>query len=125
MIKVQIWMSMSLLVHVVFAVEFVHEPHVHENEHDEHVDGALLGEPEAELEAEKAELVEPVDKEDAGPERDQEADREQNGEIAEIFLPIGVHGREYTESRRMGVEPLSIVSNHFQSRTVLRNRDRS
>ena len=82
---------LEFLGDAVLGVEPVHEVRVDEDEHDEHVDRALLREPEAELEARPgdAHLVERLDEQDPAPVRDEEPDAEQHGEQAHVGAPVG------------------------------------
>ncbi len=77
-----------LLVDGEFAVETVHPPHVHEDEQNEDVDRALLREPEAELEAAEADLVEAIHEQDAEAVRDDEPHREQEGDVTDVPPPV-------------------------------------
>ena len=61
---------------------------VHEDQHHERVDAALLGEPEAQLESAEGELVQEVDQEDAATEGDGEPDREANRDQAQVVAPV-------------------------------------
>ena len=61
-------------MNVVLAIKSFHDSRVDEDQDDEDVDRSLLSPPESEFEAEKRNLVEFIDEEDAKTEGDQEPD---------------------------------------------------
>lgn len=61
---------------------------VHEDQHHERIDAALLGEPESELKSRESELVEEVDQEDSTTEGNGKPDRETNRDQAQIVAPV-------------------------------------
>jgi len=63
-----------VLPQAMLTVEAIHKYDIHKYEDHKNVDGALLGKPKAELEPKKWDGVEPVNKENPCPERDQEPD---------------------------------------------------
>src|SRR3990167_4847622 len=78
----------SVFVNVELAVDLTHLPGVVEDQRDEHVDRALMGEPEAERVAAELDVVEQVGEQDAGAERDQEPDDQDLGQQSERRLPV-------------------------------------
>ena len=82
--------GISVLPHAVLAIESVHEHHVHRDEHEEDVDRALLGEPEAELRLADPDLVQRLDQQDPAPERDGEPHQEQAAQQPEVGAPVAL-----------------------------------
>tara|TARA_B100000378_G_C17787508_1_gene322592 strand:- start:217 stop:432 length:216 start_codon:yes stop_codon:yes gene_type:complete len=66
----------------------IHQADVYENENDENVDRALLGEPETKLESSQVKLVQKIFEKDAGSKGNQEPDTQQDEEIFNIFPPV-------------------------------------
>lgn len=88
MLMVAIPPNRLVFVDVVLVVELVHSPDIDRDQQYKGIDRALLSEPEAELETEKAELIEKISQQDAEAEGYGEPDGEQDQHQAEVFFPV-------------------------------------
>ena len=79
-----------LLVDVILTVKTIHEHNVDEDQNDEDVDGALLGEPEPQREASDLNLIKSTGEEDAAAIRDDEPNAEKDREVPQVLLPVPV-----------------------------------
>ena len=77
-----------LLAHVVFPVQAVHQKGIDEDQYDEYVDRALLGEPEAELEATNTNLIELFDEQYAEAVGADEPDGQTKRDEAQVGSPV-------------------------------------
>jgi hypothetical protein len=55
-------------MYIILLINLVHLPGIDEDQHNEDVDGSLLGEPESQSEPEKPELIEKIYQQDSAAE---------------------------------------------------------
>jgi hypothetical protein len=75
-------------LNVILFIDSVHFPDVEKNQHNKYINRALLCEPEAQFKSTNPDLIELIDKKNAGTEGNHEPDGEQNNEKSEVFAPI-------------------------------------
>ena len=74
---------------VEFSIELVHGEGVHPDQHQEHIDRALLGEPETQFETEELNIIECIHEQDAAAVGHYEPDDEIGEDELEISGPVG------------------------------------
>jgi len=73
---------------IELAIDMVHAPGIEKDQHNEDIDGALLCEPETELEATNADAIQLFDKEYAEAVRTGKPDDEANEDEPQVGAPV-------------------------------------
>ena len=79
---------LTFILVVLRIVESVHEPGIHEDQHQENKYAALLRKPKSELKSTKIECVQHVGKEDSKSKRSDKPDRQEDREKTQVLSPV-------------------------------------
>jgi len=75
-------------MNVIFLVDVIHSPRVEKDQHDEDVDRALLGKPEAELKPAYPDVIHLLNQQDAESVRTEKPDYKAERDEAQIGTPV-------------------------------------